>query len=172
MKLRFKEGSKVQKVVLELFQIKEDSHKQAIKIIEEVTGCKILENSQLGFRWGFGRNYMWSYNAAYFDSNITEVPGYTFGKDSEGNNHHVFNKRKTKIREILNYRFNKEVRDVKIGPLEECGITDKNELTYYHWTFNQEDSGEVVMIITPKMFDLIDFTKSIENGESTIFVEQ
>lgn len=172
MKLKFKQGSEVQKVITELYEKKENSQEQAIKIIEEVTGCKVKTGSGLGYRWCFDWNYSWLFHNVYFEHGIIDVPGYTHEVDQEGHDHHKVNKRKRTIYNKLLERFQKEVPDTSIKPLNRFGIKNEAGHISYHWLIDKDDNGEIVMFINPAIFDLIDFSKSVENGEQTVFVEQ
>ncbi len=172
MRLRFKKGSAVSKAAIALYEQKENTHKQAIKIIEEVTGCKTLENSQLGYSWCFDWSYSWRFDKVYFEKGLIDVPGYIHKPDESGNDHHIVNKRKKTIYSKLRERFQKEVPDTSIKPLYEFGIKNEAELTSYNWRLYKEENGEIVMNIHPGMYDLIDFSKSVENTEQTVFVEQ
>jgi len=172
MKLIFKDGSEVQKVVIELFEKKEANHKKSIKIIEEVTGCKVLSTTQLGYRWCFDWSYSWSFKNVYFEDGIIDVPGYTHEVDSNGRNHHIVNKRKKTIYNKLLERFQKEVQVTSISALHKFGVKNEAESVSYSWGLYKEESGEIALYINPKIYDLLDFSKSIENGEQTITVEQ
>jgi hypothetical protein len=161
MKLKFKQGTPLATEVQKMYDEKERMHALAVQIIEEETGCKVRKKSQLSSSYGGDINYWWRYDICYFEDGITTVPGYKLDESTEhaGKNRFLINNR-TKIKKILERRFNIVIKPVRCKVLEQYGIYTVSDSHWYSWDLIKEENGEISMSIHPAIYGMLDFEKA------------
>jgi len=174
MELHFKPGSEIAKAVQGMYEHKENMLIKAKQIIEEETGFKIDPKSGLQFIFVFDESYDWQYDLVKFIDEEAKIPGYKSEIVKENNKEYKLfriNKRTTVFNKIKD-RFHNEITPVRSRILNKYGVKTEGNSRYYGYRLYKEDDGTISMQIHPEVFNLIDFKKSIENGNQTITVKQ
>lgn len=159
MKLVFKKESEVANTVQEMYNKRETMLNLAKQIIEDKTGCKLKQDSRLGYIYCFSFTYNFVADRVYFEEHVENVPGYKKGKDEKGNTCFFINKR-TKIGKEIIDAFSKKIIPIDSRVLNEYGIYTEYENAWYSWHLKKEEDDSISMPIHPAIFNLIDFDKA------------